>query len=86
MNTNTKQILLFSAPWCKACEGMDVIVKEYCTKYNFGFRYVNVDESQEEVNDHEIEKIPTIVFLTNDIPFKSIYITNKTDLSKEFSD
>lgn len=67
-----KTVLLFSAEWCKTCNGVDVIVKNLCKKYNYNYKYCNADDSTELLNEYEISQLPSIIFLSNDIPYKTI--------------
>lgn len=67
-----KTILLFSATWCKACQGVDEKVKKLCDKYNFVYKYCDADQSQELLNDHQVSTLPTLIFMSYDIPYKTI--------------
>lgn len=61
-----KQILHFTATWCKPCERLKPIIEEYI-KDNSDIEYIkiDVDEDFEKAEEFVVMSVPTIIVLTN---------------------
>ena len=53
------KVIKFGADWCSACKAMDLMF----TDESKNWKIVDVDENPEMVLEHNINKLPTILFL-----------------------
>ena len=53
------EIIKFGADWCSACKALDNIFK----KESVNWKIIDVDENPEMVLEHNINKLPTVLFL-----------------------
>lgn len=53
------EVIKFGAEWCSACKALDNIFE----KESVNWKIVDVDENPELVLEHNINKLPTILFV-----------------------
>lgn len=53
------EVIKFGADWCSACKAMDLMF----TDESKNWKIVDVDENPELVLEHEVSKLPTLLFV-----------------------
>ena len=67
-----KKVLFFSASWCSSCSKAKQDVFSLCKEHGFEFCTVDVDTDEDLVADYMIDKLPTLVFLKNEIAYRCV--------------
>ena len=53
------EVIKFGADWCSACKAMDLMF----TDESKNWKIVDVDENPELVLEHNVNKLPTLLFV-----------------------
>ena len=79
-----KEILHFTADWCKPCEKLKPIIKQYLEEHpDIAYRMVDVDNEIDMVEEYVVRTVPTLILLVdNDMRARSTGAISYSELDK----
>lgn len=75
-----KELLYFTAPWCKSCANVKPLVDEAKQK-GIAVQEVNVEEHPEIAQEHDIMQLPTVIMIQDES-----VVSRKTGFSNSLID
>lgn len=56
------KVILFSSPNCWPCRMVKPVIEQLSERYWIDMEYVNTKEEQQKTEEHEVTRVPTVVF------------------------